>query len=633
VVGTGYSANNAVALAEDGTIYLHAEAATLSASRLHAFTDLGTRAVQKWSTPIPGASYASPTVAADGTVYLGSDDTATRHRFYAVNPANGAVKWSLPTDNAVYTAAAIDAAGNVYYGTLTSARLYSVTAAGTLRWTYTGATVGTSSSPSLSPDGRTVYFAGYDSKLHAVNTADGTGRWTFPLGKEVRASSPAVDANGVIYLGCYDGLVYAVNPDGTLNRTWATAGIVRSSPALSGTTLYVGSNDRRVYAFDIGAGPAGPWPQYRHNARRTGRVEVEAFAIVTPPRSQVGVLSLPLTLEVVATGPGPLAYQWNKDGVLLPEATRATLSIPAVSATSAGTYTVQVTGPEGTLTSAPATITVEPLTPGRLVNLSVRTGAGTGAQTLTVGFALAGTGDKPLLLRAVGPALAGFGITDFLPDPELQLYRGASQVAINRNWWEPSPLAPATPRAAFDATGAFALPDQSGDAALLRPLPVGTYTALITGAGAAAAQSGIALAEIYDTEPTGPARLVNVSARAQVGSGVGILIAGFSLSGNVPKSVLIRGVGPGLTQLGVTGVLTNPILTLYQGARRVAENDDWGGGADLAAAFRTVGAFAFNSLSRDSALRVTLAPGTYTVQLSGVGGTTGVALIEIYDLP
>ena len=151
----------------------------------------------KWSVIIPGSSYASPVVGPDGTVYLGSDDTATRHRFYAVNGATGAVKWSLPTDNAVYTTAAIDAAGNLYYGTLTSGRLYSATAAGAERWVYTGGSVGTSSSPALSPDGTTVYFAGYDGKLHAVRTADGVARWVFTLGKEVRASSPAVDANGV----------------------------------------------------------------------------------------------------------------------------------------------------------------------------------------------------------------------------------------------------------------------------------------------------------------------------------------------------------------------------------------------------------------------------------------------------
>jgi hypothetical protein len=117
-------------------------------------------------------------------------------------------------------------------------------------------------------------------------------------------------------------------------------------------------------------------------------------------------------------------------------------------------------------------------------------------------------------------------------------------------------------------------------------------------------------------------------------AGDGILIAGFTLSGNVAKRVLIRGVGPSLTQFGVTGTLANPMLAVYRGATVVADNDDWGGGEDLAAAFRSVGAFTLASpTSRDAALLVTLQPGSYTAQLSGVGGTTGVALIEVYELP
>ena len=626
VVGTGYNANNAVAIGADGTIYLRHEAATPSASRLFAFTDLGTSAAVKWSAPIPGSSYASAVTGPDGTIYLGSDDATTRHRFYAINPADGSVKWSLPTDNAVYTAAAIDGTGNLYYGTLTSGRLYSTTSAGASRWVYTGASLGTSSSPALSPDGSTVYFAGYDGKLHAVRTADGSARWVFPLGKEVRASSPAVDANGVVYIGSYDGLLYAVNPDGTLKRTWSTAGIVRSSPAISGSTLYVGSNDEGVYAFDIGAGAAGPWPQYRHNARRTGRAEIEPFAITAQPLAQTAVLTLPLTLSVTASGRGPFTYQWLKDGVPVPGATSAVLSVSAVSAGSAGSYRVRITGPEGTLESQPAVVTVEPPVVGRLVNLSVRTTAGTGAQTLTVGFAVSGDGDKPVLLRAIGPTLAGFGVEGALANPALRLFSGSSAVAENDDWTSAGGMS-----AVFSAAGAFALPAGSADAALLRAVPAGPYTMQIAGTGTA---TGIALAELYDTDAAGRSRLVNVSARAQVGTGAGILIAGFTISGNVPRRVLIRGVGPGLAPFGVTGALANPALAIYRGGAVVADNDDWGGGETLATAFRAVGAFALPSASsRDSALFVTLDPGSYTAQLTGVNNTTGVALIEIYEVP
>jgi hypothetical protein len=158
----------------------------------------------------------------------------------------------------------------------------------------------------------------------------------------------------------------------------------------------------------------------------------------------------------------------------------------------------------------------------------------------------------------------------------------------------------------------------------------GSYTAQVTGASS----TGIALAEIYDTAPAAGARLVNVSARAQVGTGNSILIAGFSVSGNVPRQVLIRGIGPTLTAFGVGGVLANPRLDLYRGAVLLQSNDDWGGTGALSNAFALVGAFGLNgATSRDAALLVTLPPGSYTAQVSGVGNSTGVGLVEVYEVP
>ncbi|MBL9200636.1 MAG: S8 family serine peptidase [Opitutaceae bacterium] len=625
VVGTGVGANKATALAEDGTIYVHSDE-----GRLFAYRDNQTSVSLKWSAAVPGLSYASPIIAPDGTVYLGNDDEAGGHKLFALNPADGSVKWTFAADNAIYTAAALDAAGNIYFGTLSSGRLYSVTPAGTLRWIYGGATLGTSSSPALSPDGGTVYFAGYDGVLHAVNTTTGGARWTFRLGDEVRASSPAVDATGTIYIGCYDGLVYAIDANGRLVRTWATGNIVRSSPAIAGRTLVVGSNDRHVYAFDLGVGSSSLWSQYRHNARRTGRRTSAALGITTPPQSQVAVLGQSLSLSVVASGDGPISYQWRKDGAPIPGATFSVITIGTVTAATAGSYSVSVISPTTSLTSAAAVVAVEPPNPGRLVNLSVRTTAGTGAQTLIVGFAIAGAPDKPVLMRAIGPGLAQFGVTDFLADPRMQLFdAGGAVLTANDNWAAPITGNSAAIANAMIASGAFALAPASLDAAIVRTMAPGGYTAQITAGGGA---SGVALAELYDTAPGAGARLVNVSARAQVGAGGDLLIAGFTISGNLQKSILIRGIGPTLAGFGVPGALANPRLDLYRGTAVINGNDDWGGAPALTAAFAQVGAFALASASRDAALLVTLPPGSYTVQLSGVGGTNGVGLIEVYEL-
>ncbi len=633
-VGDGTNANNAVALAADGTIYVHSDE-----GRLFAFTDNGTSATQKWSAAIPGESYASAVIAPDGTIYLGTDDVDRgQHKLYAVNP-DGTTKWTFATPNPIYTTVALDAAGNLYFGTLSDARFYSLTPAGTQRWVYTGARVGTSSSPALSPDGSTVYFGAYDSLLHAVNTADGTARWRFTLGKEVRASSPAIDANGVVYVGCYDNFVYAVNPDGTLRRTWATGGIVRSSPAIFGTTLYIGSNDKGVYALEIGAGPGGAWPQYRHNARRTGRAVVEALGFVQAPRGRAAVVGESVTLQAIATGSGVLAYQWFKDGQALAGATRADLVFAASGPAQAGNYLVTISNTTGLLMSAPAAVTVraatEPVVGGRLVNLSVRTTAGTGAQTLIVGFFVNGMPDKPVLIRAIGPSLGQFGLTGTLGDPRLQLLSGSSVLTANDNWANPITGNTAAIANAFTAAGAFPLDAASLDAALVRTMSIGSYTAQVTGATG----TGLVLAELYDTAPDAGARLVNVSARSQVNTGSDILIAGFSLSGNQPKTILVRGIGPALAPLGVTGALVDPKLALFHDAAKLAENDDWATRSDgfsaaaISAAFVQVGAFGLGASSKDAALLVTLVPGNYTAQLSGVNSTSGVGLVEVYELP
>ena len=620
--GTSFSASISPAIAEDGTVYVK-----IGDGKLYALNPAD--GSTKWAYDVKGTqTYASPVIGVDGTVYQGSDDKA----LYAVNP-DGTLKWRFATDSIgdVYSTPAIDSAGNLYFGVLNSGKFYSVTPAGTQRWVYTGSFESISSSPALSADGRTVYFGSYDRRLHALDTATGVARWTYQLANQVRASSPAVDGRGVVYIGCYDFKVYAVNADGSLLRTYSTAGVVRANPAIFGNRLYVGSNDRKLYAFNLDSGSAGgPWPQYRHNPRRTGRAVSEAFAIASAPQSQVAVLGLTLTLNVIATGDGTLTYQWRKDGTVLAGATSPVYSVPNVTAATGGDYTVTITGPQGTLTSAPATITVEPIRPGRLTNLSVRTTAGSGDQTLIVGFFVGGSPDKPMLIRGIGPSLSQFGVTGVLVDPQLQLATGSTVLATNDDWAAPGgSVTSAALIDAFNRSGAFPLQTTSKDAALLRTMSVGSYTAQITGTTG----TGIALAELYDTAPDAGARLSNVSARAQVGTGGGVLIAGFAISGNVPKQVLIRGIGPALSGFSVSGVLANPRLDLYRGTTFLQSNDDWGGGSALATAFSQAGAFTLsNPNSRDAALLVTLPPGIYTAQVSGVNNTTGVALVEVYEL-
>ena len=151
----------------------------------------------------------------------------------------------------------------------------------------------------------------------------------------------------------------------------------------------------------------------------------------------------------------------------------------------------------------------------------------------------------------------------------------------------------------------------------------------------AAGATGVALVEGYDTEPGGGrARLTNVSVRSSVGTGANVLIVGFATSGSAAKTLLIRGIGPTLAAFGVNDVLADPQLQLFNQAGTVInQNDNWGGDSTLSSAFGTVAAFALAPNSRDAVLLVTLPPGSYTAQVSGAGNTTGVALVEVYEMP
>jgi hypothetical protein len=291
----------------------------------------------------------------------------------------------------------------------------------------------------------------------------------------------------------------------------------------------------------------------------------------------------------------------------------------------------------GRVTSNAGTLTINPVT--RIANLSIRSQVGGSAGLLTMGLTIGGgatAGEKPVLLRAVGPTLGSFGVDGALADPRLAILRGADAIAQNDDW---SGNAGVTTTNA--AVGAFNFAgDDSKDAALVHSATPGGYTVQITGADSS---SGVALAEVYDTTPSNDfgistPRLTNVSALTQVGTGGDILIAGFSIAGVAPKKVLVRGIGPTLGTFGVEGALADPKLEIYQnGVATVhASNDNWNSAAnatDVAAAASAVAAFALAADSRDAVLLVTLPPGSYTAQISGVNNATGVALVEVYEVP
>ncbi len=253
---------------------------------------------------------------------------------------------------------------------------------------------------------------------------------------------------------------------------------------------------------------------------------------------------------------------------------------------------------------------------GRLTNLSVRAYVASADESLIAGFVTAGSESTQAIVRGIGPALRAFDVGDAMTDPRLTLTRDGTAIATTDDW-----AAALAPR--FAATGGFELPAGSKDAALESTVGAGNYTAVVT---PAPGDRGTALVELYESPENAPAprRFVNVSARGPV-SPDRPLIAGFSIAGQVPVSVLIRGAGPALSAFGVPDALADPQLKLYRGGTVLWGNDNWSG-ADAA-----VASFPFVVGSKDSAMLVTLAPGSYTAVLTGGNAISGQALIEVYE--
>ncbi len=392
-------------------------------------------------------------------------------------------------------------------------------------------------------------------------------------------------------------------------------GVVRSpTPTISGTPTQAGNFTFR--AQGVGTGGQGTPEPIVFNI--TGAAAT-APSITAQPQPQTARAGGSVTFSATATASPNPSYQWQRNGVALPGATGATLTLNAVTAAEAGVYRVVVSNSAGSVTSSEASLTLYAPNPAaRLANLSVRTALAAG-DTLIVGLSVGG-GSRGVLVRAVGPTLGAFGVGGAMTDPRLELYDGQTRVFANDDW-------PQTLSAVFPTVGAFALGNGSKDAGFLQTVD-GTRSIMAQGTGA-----GVVLVEAYDTGAPSAARLVNVSARNRVGTGDDILIAGFNISGTGgPKPLLIRAVGPGLAALGVSGTLADPKLEIFDSnGAKVSENDSWN--ASLAAVFSSVGAFALPAGSRDAALVISLAPGSYTAQVSGVGGLTGDAIIEVYELP
>lgn len=309
-----------------------------------------------------------------------------------------------------------------------------------------------------------------------------------------------------------------------------------------------------------------------------------APTISTHPVSQTALVGQTVTFSVTGTGTPSPTYQWMKDGVPLSGANSASFSITNVQLSHAGTYTVSLTNNVGSATSTGAVLTV-------LVGNTVPT------------FVTQPTSQ----VAAPGSNVTFTALATGSPAPTYQWLKNAN------------PIAGAT---GSSLTLTNITSSDSGEYAVYASNLAGT------------ALSANATLTVSAAPPS--ARLVNISTRSYVGSGENVMIAGFILGGTTSKTLLIRASGPSLTKFGVPGVLADPVLELHDPTTVIAANDNWGDdpakALPILQAFQTVNAFAWELGSKEAAILVSLNPGAYTAVVSGKGSSSGVALIEAYEV-
>jgi len=510
----------------------------------------------------------------------------------------------------------------------------------------------------ITPAGVVTTLAGSAGR---TGSTDGTsGRFDTPAGV-------AVDTAGIVYVAdTGNDTVREIAPTGAVTTLAGSAGVEEDIDGLPLSARFWTPGDIAVDS----SGTLYVADTYNMTVRRLISGAATAPAITTQPQAQTAAAGGSVTFSVAAVGSQPFTYQWYSNGTAIAGATNATLTLANVGTNQAANYTVAVSNSAGSVTSNVATLTVS--YSARLVNLSSRAYVGTGGNVLIAGFGIGGTGSKNLLLRGVGPGLAttfpaSFSPASVLAAPQLTLFDGSSIPIVTDAGWGNAftpgtssvHVSPQPATASFmTSLGAFPLTAGSADCALeVTPptgnTPAGNYSSEISGVNNT---SGTALVEIYDADTGTPtARLTNLSTRADVGVGNNILIGGFVITGTTSETVLIRGVGPGLattfpTSFSPASVLAIPQLTLYDSASPasniIATNIGWSNASTpgpstvpagiqpaTAAVMLSVGAFSLTAGSADCAMIATLPPGNYTVEVSGVGSTTGIALVEIYEVP
>jgi len=287
---------------------------------------------------------------------------------------------------------------------------------------------------------------------------------------------------------------------------------------------------------------------------------------------------------------------------------------------------ISKTSPEGINLDVIGYDLVPPPT-GQLLNISTRMEVLQGDEVLIGGFIVTGSDPKKVIVRGIGPSLP---VNGSLADPTLELHQGNTTLATNDNW----KINDQTGQSQEAEIQATTIPPKNDlESAIVATLNPGSYTAVLAGKNGG---TGIGLVEVYDLAQGANSKLANISSRGFVDTGDNVMIGGLIAGGPSGGStrVLVRALGPSLTNSGVAGALGDPTLELHDGnGTTIASNDNWKtrpDGSSQQTEIEGTGIPPSNDL--ESALVRLLSPGSYTAIVRGVNGTTGVGLVEAYNL-
>ncbi len=304
-------------------------------------------------------------------------------------------------------------------------------------------------------------------------------------------------------------------------------------------------------------------------------------------------------------------YNFRFDSNRPPQAANATVGF--LKTGTPITVAIQAPVPDGAATPTPTPVS-------QAINLSTRMRIQSGDNVGIGGWIITGSSPKHVLIRAIGPSLAGSGVPGVLADPVLELHGPGPFVTVTNNNWRD------TQEAEIQATGIP--PTDDFESAISATLAPGNYTGVVRGNNDT---TGVALVEVYDLDQA-VGKLANISTRAFVSTGNNVVIAGFILSNGGSNRIVVRGLGPSLTASGVPTPLSDPTLELRNSdGVLLASNNNWLDDPAQAAGVTDAGLQPTNEF--ESAIPATLPPGLYTALLAGLNASiVGNGVVEVYDL-